>query len=59
VCEAYCSCLAVGVAGTDLLTSLRTGLSGDQTARLSAIIGQCREGSATPFDGDASPAEQR
>jgi uncharacterized membrane protein len=56
-CAAYCSCAHAGMTGTDLMTIGRSEMTADQTARWNAIVGQCREDSATPFEGDTSPAE--
>jgi hypothetical protein len=42
--------------GTDLMTIGRSEMTADQSARWNAIIGQCREDSAAPFEGDTSPA---
>jgi uncharacterized membrane protein len=55
-CAAYCNCAHTGMEGTDLMTIGRSEMTADQSARWNAIIGQCREDSATPFEGDTSPA---
>jgi uncharacterized membrane protein len=55
-CAAFCSCTYAGIGGTDLMTATRLTMTADQTARWNAIIGQCREDSATPFEGDTGPA---
>jgi uncharacterized membrane protein len=45
-CAAYCSCVFRGIGGTDLMTTLRGGMTADQTTRWSSIIGQCRSDEA-------------